>query len=102
MFALVVSFQVKPNKREQFLAAAEDDSTCSVRDEPGCFRFDVIQDQSDPNRFTFYEVYQDDAAFQAHAQTPHFQRWRAAAAEVQVEGTTERHNGNLLFPRDYK
>jgi (4S)-4-hydroxy-5-phosphonooxypentane-2,3-dione isomerase len=102
MFALVVSFQVKPDKRDQFLAAAEDDSICSVRDEPGCFRFDVIQDQNDPNRFTFYEVYQDDAAFQAHAQTPHFARWRAVAGEVQVDGSTVRNNGTLLFPRDYK
>src|SRR5262249_60721393 len=65
LFALVVSLKVKPDKRDQFLAAAEDDSTCSVRDEPGCLRFDVLQDQSDANHFYFYEVYLDEAAFGA-------------------------------------
>ena len=71
--------------RDKFLAAAEDDSTCSVRDEPGCLRFDVLQDNADPDHFFFYEVYRDEAAFQAHGQAPHFARWRAAAAEVLAE-----------------
>jgi (4S)-4-hydroxy-5-phosphonooxypentane-2,3-dione isomerase len=44
MFALVVSLKVKPDMRDRFLAAAEDDSICSVRDEPGCLRFDVLHE----------------------------------------------------------
>ena len=39
MFALVVSLSVKPDLRDKFLTAAEDDSISSVRDEPGCLRF---------------------------------------------------------------
>ena len=100
MIALFVSLKVKPERRDQFLAAAEDDSTCSVRDEPGCMRFDVLQDADDENHFYFYEVYQDDAAFQAHAQAPHYARWRAAAAEVLAE-PAGRSSGSVLFPRDY-
>jgi autoinducer 2-degrading protein len=101
MKALVVTLQVKPDKREQFLAAAEDDSTCSVRDEPGCMRFDVLQDASDSNRYYFYEVYKDDDAFAAHATMPHFQRWRAAAAEC-LEKPAERIDAAVLFPSDYR
>ena len=78
MLALMVFLNVKPEQRDRFLAAAEDDSMCSVRDEPGCLRFDVLQDEANPNRFAFYEVYQDDAAFQAHTQMPHYARWREA------------------------
>jgi autoinducer 2-degrading protein len=101
MFALVVSLNVKPDKRDQFLAAAEDDSTCSVRDEPGCLRFDVLQDNADPNHFYFYEVYLDEDAFKAHGTMPHFTRWRAAAAEV-LEGDTNATRTTTLFPADYK
>jgi autoinducer 2-degrading protein len=101
MYALIVSLKVKPDLRDKFLAAAEDDSTSSVRDEPGCLRFDVLQDQSDENHFFFYEVYRDEAAFQAHGQAPHFARWRAAAAEVLAE-PAGRHVCNLHFPRAYK
>src|SRR5262245_61286777 len=101
MFALVVSLQVKPDKRDQFLAAAQDDSICSVRDEPGCLRFDVLQDNADQNHFYFYEVYKDEDAFTAHGTMPHFARWRAAAAEV-LEGTTNATRTTTLFPADYQ
>ena len=100
MFALVVSLKVKPALRDTFLAAAEDDSICSVRDEPGCLRFDVLQDQADENHFYFYEVYRDDAAVQAHSQTPHYARWTAARSEV-VE-SADRTATTTLFPRDYR
>jgi len=86
--------------RDKFLAAAEDDSISSVRDEPGCLRFDVLQDNSEPNHFYFYEVYRDEAAFQAHGQAPHFARWRAAAAEVLAEPTSVTRS-TTLFPREY-
>jgi autoinducer 2-degrading protein len=101
MLALIVSLRVKPDQRDRFLAAAEDDSTCSTRDEPGCLRFDVLQDQQDENHFFYYEVYRDQAAFEAHAQAPHYARWRASAAEV-LAGPAERTTCTLLFPRDYK
>ena len=100
MFALVVSLQVKADKRDQFLAAAQDDSICSVRDEPG-LRFDVLQDNADPNHFFFYEVYKDEDAFKAHGTMPHFSRWRAAAAEV-LEGDTNVTRTTTLYPADYK
>jgi autoinducer 2-degrading protein len=101
MYALVVSLQVKPDRREQFLKAAEDDSTCSVRDEPGCLRFDVLEDRADANHFYFYEVYKDDEAFKAHATMPHYARWRAAAEEC-LAGPATRSDTNLLFPSDYR
>lgn len=101
MLALIVSLKVKPDQRDRFLAAAEDDSTCSVRDEPGCLRFDVLQVETDQNHFTFYEVYRDEAALEAHQQTPHFRRWREAAAQV-LDGPAGRTTCTVVFPRDYK
>jgi autoinducer 2-degrading protein len=100
VYAIWVTVNVKPEKRDQFLAAIEDDSICSVRDEPGCVRFDVLQDQSDPNRYYFYEVYRDEAGFKAHTETPHLARWRAAAAECLSEPSVAIRT-NTVFPRDY-
>jgi autoinducer 2-degrading protein len=101
MYALVVSVRVKPEMREEFLAAALEDSTCSVRDEPGCVRFDVLQDNSDPNKFFFYEVYRDEAAIEAHRAAPHYARWRAAAAEVLAEPTNATRC-ITIYPKNYK
>ncbi|MSP97453.1 MAG: antibiotic biosynthesis monooxygenase [Betaproteobacteria bacterium] len=105
MYAVVVPLKVKPEMREKFLAAALDDSTCSVRDEPGCLRFDVLQDNTDPNKFffyeVFYEVYLDENAFKAHQASAHYPRWRAAAAEVLAEPTNA-SRCTTIFPQDYK
>jgi len=96
MFALIVSLKVKPEMRDRFLEAAADDSTCSVRDEPGCRRFDVLQDQADPNHFFFYEVYRDEAALEAHRAAPHYAVWRAAADTL--DGTPEATRCQTVFP----
>ena len=68
MFAIFVNFQVKPEFREQFMEASLGDGQGSVRDEPGCFRFDILQNAEDSNRFHLYEVYADQAAFDATPQ----------------------------------
>ena len=59
----------------------------SVRDEPGCLRFDVCSVEGDENRFLLYELYIDADAFAAHKASPHFAEWREIAGEV-VAGQT--------------
>src|SRR3990172_15152 len=61
--------------RERFIEVITYDASHSEKDEPGCLRFDVLEDANDPNRFFFYEVYRDADAVAAHRQTPHFHRF---------------------------
>ena len=58
----------------------------TVNDEPGCMRFDVIQDASDGNSIWLYEVYRDEEAFQAHTQGPHI-KFREASADWREQGS---------------
>jgi autoinducer 2-degrading protein len=98
MLVMIVSVKIKPELRQRFLETIEDDAICSVRDEPGCVRFDVLQDESDENRYYFYEVYRDNDALEAHQQTPHFERWMKVRGEA-VE-SVERTQTRSVFPRD--
>jgi autoinducer 2-degrading protein len=82
MFSLMVQLQVRSGRRADFLHGMAENAAASVRDEPGCLRFDVCSDGADENRFVLYELYVDADAFAAHKTTPHFQRWREVAAEV--------------------
>ena len=75
MVVLHVTVQVKPEHVAEFLEVIRYDAEHSEKDEPGCLRFDVIQDKDDQNRFYFYEVYRDEAALEAHRQTPHFKHY---------------------------
>ena|SRR5271168_3751888 len=79
MLAMWVKVRVKPDERERFLKAIEVDALGSERDEPGCMRFNVLQDAQDRNVYYFYEVYRDGAALEAHRAAPHYAVWRAAA-----------------------
>lgn len=42
-----------------------------VRGEPGCAAYVLHRAVKDPTTFMFYEIYQDQAAFDAHGKTPH-------------------------------
>jgi len=82
MFSLVVQMEVRPGRREEFLAGMAANAEASVRNEPGCLRFDVCAVAGDENRFLLYELYTDAEAFEAHKATPHFAQWRAVAPQV--------------------
>ena len=46
----MVSIPVRPEHREEFLKGMiEMDARASLESEPGCLRFDVMKDESDPN-----------------------------------------------------
>ncbi|ODN69536.1 putative quinol monooxygenase [Methylobrevis pamukkalensis] len=77
-FVVIAEFRVKPGSMDAFLAAALDDARHSVADEPGCRQFDVIVPEGDGDAVVFYEVYDSRAAFDAHLETPHLDRFRAA------------------------
>ncbi|HWK28019.1 MAG TPA: antibiotic biosynthesis monooxygenase [Solirubrobacter sp.] len=96
-FSLVVRLRVLAGAVDAFLAAAHANAAASLRDEPGCRRFDVLRVAGDEHRFTFYELYEDREAFEAHRRTPHFQRWREAADRYVVEQVNE--VGNVVAAR---
>ncbi|MFD7012022.1 putative quinol monooxygenase [Rhodococcus jostii] len=87
MLSLIVSVQVKPEKRKRFLEVIADNAARSVRDEPGCLRFDVVEHAEEPNHFFFYELYRDAEAFAEHKAAPHFADWRVGADECLVPGS---------------
>ena len=100
MIGLVVSVRIKPERREEFLRAVEEDSRGSREDEPGCLRFDVLQDSQDPDHYYFYEVYRDEDALVAHRQTPHYQPWSRFVASGGLQSPAEATKCHTRFPTD--
>ena len=98
MLAIWVKVRIKPGERERFLKAIEVDALGSERDEPGCLRFNVLQDAKDPNVYYFFEVYKDEAALEAHRTMPHYAVWRGVADVL--EGPTEPVRCTTVFPAE--
>jgi (4S)-4-hydroxy-5-phosphonooxypentane-2,3-dione isomerase len=69
-YALVVKLKIRDMYREEFLVLLGRNVRTSLEEEPGCLSFDVRESTSTPNAFLYYEVYQDEAAFNQHINLP--------------------------------
>jgi len=81
MFVLVVNLKIKPEKVDDFMQELQANAR-EARKEPGCRQFEVSVDPSDKTRVLLYEVYNDEGAFEAHQQTPHFKKYLAEAVPL--------------------
>ena len=99
MISIFVTIRIKEGYAAEFAEASFGDAQGSVRDEPGCFRFDILANADDPNLFHLYEVYADAAALDAHREAPHYKKWRATV-ERMFDGDIKRVAMRTVFPSD--
>ncbi|WP_350270176.1 putative quinol monooxygenase [Brevibacterium sp. CBA3109] len=72
MIFIVVKFQVKPEKAEEWPQITKE-FTEATRAEPGNKWFDWSRSLDDPNEYVLVEAFDDDAA-EAHVKSDHFQK----------------------------
>lgn len=70
--ALVVEFRIKAPHVDNFAIAIAENARLSRELEPGCKQFDVCRDLNHTDIFFLYELYDDEAAIQAHLGAQHF------------------------------
>jgi (4S)-4-hydroxy-5-phosphonooxypentane-2,3-dione isomerase len=91
LYSLVVKIKLPPEYVDQYMKSiVENDAMGAVTNEPGCYRFDVMQDQEDPTTLYLYEVYKDKEAFDAHVQSSHMARHREATKNIPHESQATR------------
>ncbi|MEV0283639.1 MULTISPECIES: putative quinol monooxygenase [unclassified Kribbella] len=95
MYHIAVYFDVQPEHRQDFIDAAIKDGIDSGANEPGTLRFELIQDETDPNRFYLNEGYESLDAFEVHAGGPYFKEFFDAITPY-VEGPTWLIKGNRV------
>jgi quinol monooxygenase YgiN len=67
------------------------------REEPGCLVFDVCREPGHAAAVVLYEVYEDEAAYQAHRGTAHYARFvREAPALVERQGESLLRSRRML------
>ncbi len=82
MITIIARFKMQAGKEEEALESATKMGESVKAEEPGVLAYLVHRSQNEPSEIVFVEVYTDDAAFQAHAQTPHMGELRARFAEL--------------------
>jgi autoinducer 2-degrading protein len=87
-YVIIVEFTVKPGAMPDFMPLILENAERSLRDEPGCRRFDVLTGED--GRVILYEIYDDEAAFRAHCRSPHFHRFDEASRSLVAAKRVER------------
>ncbi len=71
MLIQMVTVHIKEGHDQEFLEAFKLNYE-GTRQEPGNIRFDVLRDESNPNTFLIYEVFESADAVEAHRGTEHY------------------------------
>ena len=87
-YVIIVEFHVKSGEMPRFMPLMLENAERSLQDEPGCRRFDVLTGED--GRVILYEIYDDEAAFQAHCTSPHFHRFDQASKALIESKRVER------------
>jgi autoinducer 2-degrading protein len=78
---LAVNIHIKTESVDAFMPMVLANAR-EARKEPGCRQFEVLVDSVDRTKILLFEIYDDEKAFEAHQQTPHFKRYVAEAVPL--------------------
>lgn len=81
LYINAVDLVIVPSEMPKYLEAIKENAANAVK-EPGCREFNVTVLASNPNHVFLYEVYDNEAALEAHRQTEHFKKYAAATKNM--------------------
>ncbi len=85
MLVVHAMLHIDPDSREEALERISDLAEQS-RAEEGVIDYRPAVDIDDPNTVRFFERYEDEAAFDAHVETDHFQEFGAVVPDLFTGG----------------
>ena len=70
--------------------------------EPGCIRYEVMQDVDDPAMMCLFQVFTDKAAYQAHQESEHHRVWIELSGAWRDQNARSRHEMRYITPAPAK
>jgi len=79
MHVVVVFLEAERGKQDELREALAGYAQACLDSEPGCHRYDVCLDPVEGSAFLLYQIYDDEAAYLAHRELPHYAEFRTLA-----------------------
>ncbi len=95
VYVNVVDLDIKPGEVAKFIEFAKQNGAEAVK-EPGCREHNIVVSKTDPNHIMLFEVYDNEAALNAHKATDHFKAFLAATSGM-VLGRNPRGMSAVAF-----
>ena len=97
MYVVLSINRIRPEHLEEFLEGVRVHAANSAG-EPGCMRYEVLQDTTDPHTVCLYEVFRDEAAFQEHLTYGYYKEWMERSREWRFAEQRVRHVLDYVYP----
>lgn len=92
---LMISMQIDAAHVGEVVEAYKEHGRVASETEPGLLRFDVHQDQADPNRIILYEAYASDEAHATHVEGASHKKARGVVDGLIAQGKAKREPTNF-------
>jgi quinol monooxygenase YgiN len=79
-FAVIATYEIAADQIDPFLPILRAHRNRCLKDEPGTLRFEILRPEKN---LMLYEVYENEAAFQAHREGASVARFRDEAARIE-------------------
>ena len=89
-FVIIVDFRLKAGAHPDFRRLVDANASASITREDGCRRFDVVEPRGEADRVLLYEIYDDEAAFDAHCRSAHYAHFNSASEPLVREKSVMR------------
>jgi autoinducer 2-degrading protein len=76
MHVVVVFLEAERGREDDMRSALISYARICLEREPGCHRYDICLDPVEPGSFLLFQVYEDQAAYNAHRELPHYSEFR--------------------------
>ena len=78
----IAELDVDPAQLERYKSLLREQIETSVANEPGVLFLYAVSISGSPNQIRILEGYADEAAYEAHLQTPHFLKYKMKTAHM--------------------
>ena len=76
----IAELEIDPADMDAYKALLREEIKASLKTEPGVLAFYAVSLKNRPAQIRILEVYADQAAYEAHLQSPHFLKYKALTA----------------------
>jgi len=76
MMIRISEIEIVPEHLEEYKSILKEEAAASLAKEPGVIAIFPMFQKERPTQARIIEIYEDKAAYQAHLQTPHFQKYK--------------------------
>ncbi|PYE30543.1 quinol monooxygenase YgiN [Rhizobium sp. PP-F2F-G38] len=81
----IAELEIDPAQMNAYSSAVKVEMETSIRMEPGVLALYAVSIKGKPNHLRFFEMYADNAAYEAHRDSPHFKTYVATTKDMIID-----------------